>query len=133
MLYLSKYPKSQFLNVNSRDVAAVNWSESKIFAQIFRIDYIIEKLIPDMKKQDLEISMDNIILYLNYNASNLLLSNNQADMVTFYNNLWTAFAENDFQPTDDFFRDLEIAQYDKEIFESCQLKKGNEGCSRKAL
>lgn len=126
MLYLSKYPKSQFLNVDSRDVAAVNWSEPKIFAQIFRIDYIIEKLIPDMKKQDLEISMDNIILYLNYNASNLLLSNNQTDMVTFYNNLWTAFAENDFQPTDDFFRDLEIAQYDREMFEAIQLKKGCE-------
>lgn len=126
MLYLSKYPKSQFLNVDSRDVAAVNWSEPKIFTQLFRIDYIIEKLIPDMKKQDLEISMDNIILYLNYNASNLLLSNNQTDMVTFYNNLWTAFAENDFQPTDDFFRDLEIAQYDREMFEAIQLKKGCE-------
>lgn len=126
MLYLSKYPKSQFLNVNSRDVAAINWSEPKIFAQIFKVDYLIEKIIPDMKEQDLEISMDNIIIYLNYNASNLLLSNNQADMVTFYNNLWTAFAENDFQPTDDFFRDLEIAQHDKEMFEANQLKKSNE-------
>lgn len=64
MLYLSKYPKSQFLNVDSRDVAAVNWSEPKIFEQLFKINYIIEKIIPDMKKQDLEISMDNIILYL---------------------------------------------------------------------
>lgn len=71
MLYLSKYPKSQFLNVDSRDVAAVNWSEPKIFTQLFRIDYIIEKLIPDMKKQD-----------------------------------------------------LEIAQYDREMFEAIQLKKG---------
>ena len=126
MLYLSKFPKSQFLNVNSRDVAAVNWSGPKIFAQIFKIDYLIEKIIPDMKEQDLEISMDNIIIYLNYNASNLLLSSNQTDMVAFYNNLWTAFAENDFHPTDDFFRDLEIAQYEKEVFESIQLQKGNE-------
>ena len=126
MLYLSKYPKSQFLNVNSRDVAAVNWSEAKIMEQIFRIDHIVEKVIPDMKKQELEISTDNILIYLNYNSSNLLLSNNQTDMVTFYNNLWTAFAENDFQPTDDFFRDLEIAQYDKDAFEACQLKRGNE-------
>ena len=126
MLYLSKYPKSQFLNVTSRDVAAVNWSEPKIFAQIFKMDYLIEKIIPDMKEQDLEISMNNLIIYLNYNASNLLLSSNQADMVAFYNNIWTAFAENDFHPTDDFFRDLEIAKYDKEIFESIQLQKGNE-------
>lgn len=125
MLYLSKYPKSHFLNINSGDVPAVNWSNQKIFEQIFRIDYIIEKVIPDMKKQNFNIDIDNIIIYLNYNASNLLLSNNQADMVTFYNNLWNAFAENDHNLTDDFFRDLEIAQYEKDAFEARQLKKGS--------
>lgn len=123
MLYLSKYPKSQFLNKDSRDVAAINWSEQKIFEQIFRIDYIIEKVIPDMRKQDFEISMDNIIAYLNWNGSNLLLSNNQVDMVTFYNHLWNVLAENDHNLTDDFFRDLTIATEEKEAFEAKQLKK----------
>lgn len=126
MLYLSKYPKSQFLNVISRDVPAINWSEQKMFQQIFIIDYLIEKVIPDMEKQDFEISMDNIMTYLNWNGSNLLLSNNQMDMVTFYNNLWNVFADNNYEPTDDFFRDLEIARYDKESFEAKQLKKDTE-------
>lgn len=129
MLYLSKYPKSQFLNKDSRDVAAINWSDQKIFEQIFRVDYIIEKVIPDMRKQDFEINMDNILAYLNWNGSNLLLSNNQVDMVTFYNHLWNVFAENDHNPTDDFFRDLEIATEEKEAFEAKQLKKDIEPVS----
>lgn len=126
MLYLSKYPKSQFLNISSGDVPTVNWSNPKIFEQIFKLDYIIEKVIPDMRKQNFDISMDNILAYLNWSGSNLLLSNNQMDMVTFYNNLWNTFAENDHNLTDDFFRDLEIAQYDKDCFEARQLKKGSE-------
>ena len=126
MLYLSKYPKSHFLNVNSGDVAAINWSEQKIFLQIFIVDYIIEKVIPDMEKQNFEISIDNIISYLNWSGSNLLLSNNQTDMVTFHDYLWNAFAEHDHNLTDDFFRDYEIARYEKESFASRQLKKGNE-------
>lgn len=123
MLYLSKYPKSHFLNINSRDVAAINWSEQKIFEQIFKIDYLIEKVIPDMKKQGFNIDINNILAYLNWNGSNLLLSNNQMDMVTFYNNIWNAFAENDHNPTDDFFRDLTISREEKDFFESRQLRK----------
>ena len=123
MLYLSKYPKSQFLNTASRDVPAINWSVQKIFEQLFRIDYIIEKVIPDMRKQNFDISMDNILAYLNWSGSNLLLSNNQVDMVDFYNNLWNVFAENDHNITDDFFRDLTIATEEKETFEAKQLKK----------
>ena len=126
MLYLSKYPKSQFLNMNSGEVAAIYWSSQKIFEQIFRVDYLIEKVIPDMRKQNFEISMDNILAYLNWSGSNLLLSNNQADMVDFYNNLWNVLAENEHNLTDDFFRDLEIAQYDKDSFEANQLKKDKE-------
>ena len=126
MLYLSKYPKSHFLDINSRDVAAINWSEQKIFEQIFKIDYIVEQIIPKMKQQNLEISIDNVLAYLNWNGSNLLQSSNQMDMVTFYNNLWNAFAENDHNPTDDFFRDLTIANEEKLAFESNQLKKGKE-------
>lgn len=126
MLYLSKYPKSQFLNRDSRDVAAINWSEQKIFEQVFKIDYIIEKVIPDMRKQSFEISMDNIIIYLNWCGSNLLLSNNQVDMVTFYNRFWDVAVEHEHHLTDDFFRDLAIAKEEKAVFEAKQLKKGTE-------
>lgn len=127
MLYLSKYPKSRFLDVaDSGDVPAINFSNQKIFEQVFRIDYIIKTVIPAMKKQDFEISMDNILAYLAFNGSNLLLSNNQVDMATFYDNVWNALAEHNHNPTDDFFRDVEIARHDKEAFEARQLKKDKE-------
>lgn len=124
MLYLSKYPKSRFLNVEkSGDVPAVNWSGQKIFEQIFKIDYIIEKIIPDMNNGNLNLDIDNIQNYLIWNGSNLLLSNNQVDMVNFYNIIWNALVEKKHTLTEEFFRDLEISQYDRDCFEANQLKK----------
>lgn len=127
MLYLSKYPKSKFLNVEkSGDVAAINWSEQKIFEQIFKITYITEKITLDMNKKNFELDIDNIQNYLDWNGSNLLLSNNQVDMINFYNIIWNALMEKNHTLTDEFFRDLEIAQYDKDCFEANQLKQEKE-------
>ena len=66
-----------------------------------------------MQKQDFNIDVDNILSYLCWSGSNLLLSNNQTDTATFYNNLWSTFTRYNLIPTDDFFRDLEIAEYDR--------------------
>ena len=127
MLYLSKYPKSKFLDVeNSGDVPSINWSNQKIFEQIFKVDYLIGKVIPDMNKKNFNLDIDNIQNYLQWNGSNLLLSNNQVNMVDFYNLVWNAFIEKQYTLTDEFFRDIEIAQYDKDCFEANQLKKDKE-------
>ena len=136
MLYLSKYPKSHFLDVGcSRDVPAISWTTSKIFEQIFKMDYLIEKVVPDMREQNFIVNMDNIVAYLDWNGSNIFLSNNQYDMVNFYRNLWNAFREHGYTPTDDFLRDAEIAQYDMDAFEIRQLKKDKElpPCPAKVL
>ena len=127
MLYLSKYPKSKFMNVErSGDVPAIFWSNTKIFEHIFRVDYILEKVIPDMQEQHDQIDMDNIITYLQWTGSNLLLSSNQSDMLTFYNNLGVTLQDNNYTLSHDFLRDMEIAQYDKDSFEANQLKKSSE-------
>lgn len=124
MLYLSKYPKSIYLNVDrSGDVPALNWTAQKIMEQIFKVDYIIEKIIPDMQAQKFQIDIDNILIYLQWRGSNLLLSSNQTDVIDFYNSLGSAFQENGFTLADDFLRDMEIAQYDHDCFEVKQLKK----------
>jgi len=124
MLYLSKYPKSKFLTVDrSGDVPAINWTNQKIFEQIFKIDYLIEVIIPTMKKHNFSISMDNIITYLNWTGSNLLLSSNQMDMLTIYNNVAATFQAIGYKLSDEFIRDMEIANYDKECFEAKQLQK----------
>ena len=127
MLYLSKYPKSKFLDVeHSGDVPSINWSNQKIFEQIFKVDYLIEKVIPDMNNKNFNLDIDNIQNYLQWNGSNLLLSNNQVDVVTFYNLVWNALVEKQHTLTEDFFRDIEIAQHDKDCFEANQLKKDKE-------
>lgn len=127
MLYLSKYPKSKIMGMESSgNVPAINWTTSKIFEQIFKMDYLIEKVVPDMREQNLIVDMDNIVSYLDRNGSNLFLSNNQYDMVNFYRNIWNAFIEQGYTPTDDFIRDAEIAQYDMDTFEIRQLKRDKE-------
>ena len=127
MLYLSKYPKSKFLNTErTGDVPAINWSNQKIFEQIFKIDYLIEVIIPDMRKQNFNIDMDNIITYLHWNGSNLLMSANQMDMFTIYNNIATVFQSIGYILTEEFTRDMEISKYDMECFESKQLQKNKE-------
>lgn len=125
MLYLSKFPKSKFMDVDrSGDVPAINWTNNKIMEQIFKIDYVIEKVIPDMNRKDFQIDTDNIMAYLQYNGSNLFLSNNQVDMVTFYYYVWNALVDKEHSLTDDFTMDVEIAKYDMKCFEANQLKKG---------
>lgn len=124
MLYLSKYPKSKFLAVDrSGDVPSINWTNPKIFEQIFKIDYLIEVIILSMKEQNFNIDMDNIITYLNWTGSNLFLSSNQTDMLTIYNNLAAAFQSTGYELSDEFIRDMEIANYNKECFEAKQLQK----------
>lgn len=124
ILYLSKYPKSIYLDIDrSGDVPALNWTTQKIMEQIFKVDYIIERIIPSMQAQGFQIDIDNIQTYLQWKGSNLLLSSNQTDMVDFYSNLGIALQENGFTLSDDFLRDMEISQYDKSCFEVKQLKK----------
>lgn len=127
MLYLSKYPKSKFMDVErSGDVPAIFWSNTKIFEHIFRIDYMLEKVLPDMLEQNYKLDMDNILTYLQWAGSNLLLSSNQTDMLTFYSNLGAALQDNNYTLSHDFLRDMEIARYDKDCFEANQLKKDAE-------
>lgn len=127
MLYISKYPKSRFLAVErSGDVPAINWSNQKIFEQIFKIDYLIEVIIPDMKKQNFNIDMDNIITYLHWSGSNLLLSNNQMDIFSVYNNFAATLQNRGYTFTEEFIRDMEIAKYDMECFKSKQLQNKTE-------
>ncbi len=127
MLYLSKYPKSIYLDIDrTGNVPALSWTTPKIMEQIFKIDYMIEKIIPDMQAQGFQIDMDNILVYFQWKGSNLFLSSNQTDMVTFYTVLGTALQDNGFTLSDDFLRDMEISQYDKSCFEVKQLKKERE-------
>lgn len=111
MLYLSKYPRSYFYDnkETTGDIPALNFTTTKIYKQIFIIDYLIAKVIPDMKTKDLLISMENINAYLIWSGSNLLCPNNVIGEYDFYTYIGAAL-QNNFSLSSDFFRDLAIAE-----------------------
>lgn len=119
MLYLSKYPRSRFYeNIEkSGDVPALNFTKQKLFEQIFRMDYILDVIIPVMQKQNFKLDAENILAYLTYTRNNLLYANNQTSILQLYHLIGYTLQEKGFTLSDDFYRDMEIASYDKTIFE----------------
>lgn len=110
VLYLSKYPRSYFCEkASSGDVPALCFSTTKIYRQVFIVDYIITKVIKDMKEKDFLITIDNIVAYLAWVGSNLLCSNNVIGDYDFYTFLGVAL-QNHYTLAEDFFRDMKIAE-----------------------
>lgn len=123
MLYLSKYPRSYFYNKETTgDVPALNFTNAKVYNQIFKVDYIIQHLIPDMKQRNFLISEDNLLSYLYWSSSNLLLSGNQCNTFDFYECFKDVCVKQGIALDFDFKRDYEIASYEKDAYICNQLK-----------
>ena len=123
MLYLSKYPRSHYYNKETTgDVPALNFTNIKIYNQIFKVEYIIQHLIPEMKQKNLLISEDNLISYLYWSSSNLLLPGTQYSNADFYERFKDVCEKQGIALDYDFTRDYEIAAYEKDAYISKQLK-----------
>lgn len=123
MLYLSKYPRSYFYNKETTgDVPALNFTNAKVYNQIFKVEYIIQHLIPDMKQRNLLISEDNLLSYLYWSSSNILLPGNQCNTFDFYERFKDVCEKQGITFDYDFKRDYEIVAYEKNAYISNQLK-----------
>lgn len=117
ILYLSKFPRSKFMeDRDPRDVPAIAFSSNKIFEQIFLGDYLIEVLIPEMKEQNFELSTDNLVTYLQYIGSTLLIPSNQYYNLEYYRRLYYNKSVNRETISFDLHRDIEIASYERKAF-----------------
>ena len=123
MLYLSKYPRSYFYNKETTgDVPALNFTNAKVYNQIFKVEYIIQHLISDMKQRNFLISEDNLLSYLYWSSSNILLPGNQCNTFDFYERFKDVCTKQGIALDYDFTRDYEIASYEKNAYISNQLK-----------
>lgn len=77
MLYLNKYVMSRFIEKSSGNTPAIAFSRIRIFENIFTVEYLITELLPTMQSQNLELSVDNILRYLQWKGSSLLTTPNQ--------------------------------------------------------
>ena len=84
---LTKFPLSKYHNCSSRDTCSIKLNNRKIWSNIYRCEFIITKVIPNMEKLDLLISLDNLFSYLYaYNIS-IFTCENQASIYSLYEQL----------------------------------------------
>ena len=127
MLYLSKFPRSFFCNKEkSGDVPALNFTNNKIYQSIFSTDYILTILIPRMKQNQYEISIENILVYLQYEGSNFLRGTGQIDITNFYIDFYNSMKESGFQYSFDFLRDAKISLHESKSYAYKFLHQGND-------
>lgn len=123
MLYLSKYPRSHFYNKDKTgDVPALNFTNAKVYEQIFKIEYLMDTVIPMMQKKDFLLSTDNLIAYLYWIGSNLLVPANQYGTFDFYDQCKEVCEKHTIPFLYDFKRDYYVSLYEKVNFENRQLK-----------
>ena len=116
MLYLSKWPRAQFEGKKSGDISSLCFSETKLKLQIFKVDYILDFVIPDLEKRGLPVTLDYINGYLIWQGNNLFLPSSQVNNAVFYQIFEDCCIQTGYSLTDYFYRDKEIAIYEKEAF-----------------
>lgn len=134
MLYLSKWPRAQFEDgKGSGDISSLCFSQAKLMSHIFKVDYIIDVIIPTMKKSNLPITLEYIAGYLDWLGCNLLIPASQVSNIDFYESYEKTFKNNGYSLSNDFYRDIECAAYEKSSFIASKSKDAIvlEGCDTK--
>ena len=75
-----------------------------------------------MKQRNLLISEDNLLSYLYWSSSNILLPGNQCNTFDFYERFKDVCEKQGITLDYDFTRDYEIASYEKDAYICIQLK-----------
>ncbi len=124
MLYLSKWPRSQFnAHKQTKDVEVLTFSKSKLYRHILVVDYIIQKIMPLMQKSSYyPISADGLMGFINNNTPNLLLSCTPYQNPIFYERFKYIFECFNIGLDTEFERDYKIARYDKQYFKATHSK-----------
>ncbi len=112
LLYLSKFTIATLTETSSSDVPAIAFSRKKIYENIFNTQYIIEYLLPEMEGK-YDTSPDNLISYLRYSGSNMLIPSHQLYYSDYFAFFYTTCTRLNLTLADDFFYDWKAYEYDK--------------------
>ncbi len=116
MLYLSKYPRSLFTGKSSGDVPALCFSKQKLMSQIFKIDFVIDVIIPFMKANEWPLSIEYINGTISWFGTNLFLSPSQSNNAIFYERFKDCCTNHGYTLSNYFDRDYQIAQFEQGQF-----------------
>jgi hypothetical protein len=119
MLYLSKFPRFFFYPnlTRSGDVPALNFTKQKIYEQIFKIDYLLDTLIPQLKKEHKPINFETIGDFLVTHSNTMFYKSNQLVMPEVYNMIAYNLEQQGHILSYEYNRDECIAIHDKQVLE----------------
>ena len=120
ILYLSKFAVGKITETPSANVPAISFSRKKIFENIFAAEYLITNVLPEMQGK-FETNPENIINFLRYNASNLLIPSHQLYYSDYFEYFKFTTDRLGIALTEEFFYDWKAYYYDQLNF----LKKSN--------
>ncbi|SEW31704.1 hypothetical protein [[Clostridium] fimetarium] len=121
LLYLNKYILGRLLNKPSQNVAAMSFTNLKIFENIFKTEYIIKVIIPNMMEQNLKIDTDNIATYIRAIGGNFFKKPNQLYTFNYYQD-FEFIAGQKYALTEEFYDDKKISLCEAELFKKNILK-----------
>jgi hypothetical protein len=83
---ITKYPLSQYHNCSSRDTCSIKLNNRKIWLNMYRVEYVIRIIIPQMEEAHNEISLESLMAYLDINNISIYTNENQTSIYELYKN-----------------------------------------------
>lgn len=81
---MTKFAISRIKECLSRDAQYVHLNNRKLWNNFYRTEFIIRKVIPDMKNQQLDITLQSLLDYINENCITIFSTENQASIFQLY-------------------------------------------------
>jgi hypothetical protein len=88
---LTKFPLSQYENCSSRDSNSIKLNNRKIWLNMYRVEYVIRTIIPKMEASYEEISLGNLVGYMERNNISIYTNENQSSVYSLYKNVERLF------------------------------------------
>lgn len=126
----TKFTTSRYKGTTSRNVSSVILNNPKIWGNIFRLEYIINVVIPKMEQQNITICIESIIDYMENNFITPFYKENQMSIYNLYVLFDKIFpnAINSKPFMDDYNKCVADAYIHTQNFLSCEPKEGFEHC-----
>jgi hypothetical protein len=88
---ITKFSLSQYHNCSSRDTCSIKLNNRKIWLNMYRVEYVIRNVIPQMEESNEEISLGNLVGYMERTNISIYTNENQTSVYTLYQNFERLF------------------------------------------
>lgn len=116
---LSKYVKSKYESKPSQDVSSVRITERKLWKNFYMNEYIIQRIVKYLLKNEREISIQKILDLLEWNFITIQTTQNRQDVFNLYEKFYERFER---KTSESFMQDFNALAADLYLFDKNFLK-----------